>query len=102
MKKEKPEEVVSAEKEKVIATAKKTDKKIPETVVYCGPTIKGVAQQFTAYNNGIPKKLKEYAKSNLSARRLIVPLDKLVQTKKNIMIQGTIENISFNNIKGGE
>lgn len=28
------------------------------TVVYCGPSIKGVARQFTAYNNGIPEGLK--------------------------------------------
>lgn len=37
---------------------KRTTRKAAEaagTVVYCGPSIKGVAKQFTAYNNGIPE-----------------------------------------------
>ena len=29
------------------------------TVVYCGPSIPGVAKQYTAYTNGIPTALAE-------------------------------------------
>lgn len=35
-------------------------------VVYCGPSIKGVARQYTAYNNGIPEGLKQAAEKTRS------------------------------------
>ena len=41
------------------AKAKKKDTSTSGTVVYCGPTIPGVAKQFTIYNNGIPRTLAE-------------------------------------------
>ena len=46
---------------------KRTTRKAAEaagTVVYCGPSIKGVARQYTAYNNGIPEGLKQAAEKN--------------------------------------
>lgn len=48
---------------------KKTTRKAAEaagTVVYCGPSIRGVARQYTAYNNGIPQGLKEAAEKTRS------------------------------------
>lgn len=71
-------------------------------VVYCGPTIKGIAQQYSYFNNGIPKRLKEYAESHKEVERLIVPIENLIETKKNIAIQGTVENVSFMAIQRGE
>ena len=47
------------------------------TVVYCGPSIKGVAKQFTAYNNGIPEGLKAATEKNKVLAALIVPLEDL-------------------------
>ena len=40
-------------------TAKKQTKPAAEdgTLVYCGPTIPGVAKQFTSYRGGIPEAL---------------------------------------------
>ncbi|MGB8452732.1 MAG: hypothetical protein WCD89_10395 [Anaerocolumna sp.] len=73
-----------------------------ETLVYCGPTIKGIVTQFAHYNNGLPKKLNEYSQQNKAIMRLIVPIEKFVETKKNIQIIGTIENLSFNKIQKGE
>ena len=59
---------------------KKTTRKAAEaagTVVYCGPSIRGVARQYTAYNNGIPQGLKEAAEKNKILAALIVPLEEL-------------------------
>ena len=56
---------------------KRTTRKAAEaagTVVYCGPSIKGVAKQFTAYNNGIPEGLKAATEKNKVLTALIVPL----------------------------
>ena len=43
------------------------------TVVYCGPSIKGVVRQFTAYNNGIPEGLKAATEKNKVLAAMIVP-----------------------------
>ena len=59
---------------------KKTTRKAAEaagTVVYCGPSIRGVARQYTAYNNGIPQGLKEATEKNKILAALIVPLEEL-------------------------
>ena len=55
---------------------KRTTRKAAEaagTVVYCGPSIKGVAKQFTAYNNRIPEGLKAATEKNKVLAALIVP-----------------------------
>ena len=52
------------------------------TVVYCGPSIKGVAKQFTAYNNGIPEGLKAATEKNKVLTALIVPLEGLPEAMR--------------------
>lgn len=46
-------------------------------VVYCGPSIPGVANQFTTYTNGIPDSLAEAIKKTPAMGGLVVPLDQL-------------------------
>lgn len=92
---------------KAVTTAKKAEsrkKDSPEkvTVIYCGPSIKGVVQQYAHFNNGIPKRLQEYAETHKSVERLIVPIENLVETKKNIIVKGTVENVSYLAIQKGE
>lgn len=78
--------------------------KIKGTIIYCGPTIKGVVKQYASFTNGVPKKVQEYANSNKAVSRLLVPISEFIETKKNIVIKGTVENSSFNSIldKRGE
>ena len=54
------------------------------TVVYCGPSIKGVAKQFTAYNNGIPEGLKAATEKNKVLAALIVPLEDLPEAMRQL------------------
>lgn len=54
------------------------------TVVYCGPSIKGVARQYTAYNNGIPEGLKQEAEKNKILAALIVPLEDLPEAMRQL------------------
>ena len=64
---------------------KKTTRKAAEaagTVVYCGPSIRGVARQYTAYNNGIPQGLKEATEKNKILAALIVPLEELPEAMR--------------------
>ena len=67
-------------------TTKRTKKaaEAAGTVVYCGPSIKGVARQYTAYNNGIPEGLKQAAEKNKIRAALIVPLEDLPEAMRQL------------------
>ena len=67
-------------------TTKRTKKaaEAAGTVVYCGPSIKGVARQYTAYNNGIPEGLKQAAEKNKILAALIVPLEDLPEAMRHL------------------
>lgn len=54
------------------------------TVVYCGPSIKGVARQFTAYNNGIPEGMKAATEKNKVLAAMIVPLEELPEAMRQL------------------
>ena len=63
--------------------------------VYCGPTIRGVANQYTVFEGGIPAKLEELAEKNAAVKALIVPLEKFAVTRERVEREGTAENILF-------
>ena len=67
-------------------TTKRTKKaaEAAGTVVYCGPPIKGVARQFTAYNNGIPEGLKAATEKNKVLAAMIVPLEDLPEAMRQL------------------
>lgn len=58
---------------------KKTEPaEVSGTVVYCGPTIPGVANQFTNYTGGVlPKKLAEAVEKSPVMAQLVIPLESL-------------------------
>lgn len=53
------------------------------TVVYCGPTIPGVAKQFTVFQGGLPAPLAEAIKKTPAMGELIIPPERL----PNAMLQ---------------
>lgn len=53
-------------------------------VVYCGPTIPGVANQYTTYTNGIPRPLAEAIKEYPPMQGLVVTLDQLPDAMKKL------------------
>ena len=78
----------------------------PEAVVYCGPTIKGVARQFTAYNNGLPVTLQGLVDKYPLLKNLIVPVEQFAEFKKELNTPDSAVNIIFkksiSTIKGGK
>lgn len=65
-------------------------------VAYCGPTIKGIAPQYTIFVDGLPDKLKEKVEQVPLLKALIVPLDKLAEMRVKLEQDGTRENILCN------
>ena len=53
-------------------------------MVYCGPSIPGVAKQYTAYTNGIPTALAEAIVKQPAMEGLVVPLEQLPEAMKNL------------------
>ena len=54
------------------------------TRVYCGPTIPGVAKQFTFYRGGVPEALAEARKQHPVLGGLIVPLEQLPEAMEQL------------------
>ena len=53
----------------------------PEPVVYCGPSIRGVAKQYTVYLDGIPAGLQALKDKIPVTAELIVPIEQMAQTR---------------------
>ncbi len=75
-------------------TAKKT---VP--CVYCGPTVRGVAKQYTVFAGNIPESLQAFIYRHPEAKALLVEVDRFAETRKKIETAGTAEAILYNKIK---
>lgn len=67
--------------------------------VYCGPTVRGVAKQYTVYAGGIPAELEEFIQRHPEASALVVPVEKFAQTRKRLETAGTAEAMVYRKIK---
>lgn len=87
---------MSTEKKTTAAQEAQTTAETVGTVAHCGPTVKGIAPQYTVFVDGLPEKLKEKVEQVPLLNALIVPLDKLAETRVKIDQEGTRENILYN------
>lgn len=67
--------------------------------VYCGPTVRGVAKQYTVYAGGVPAELEAFLQAHRAAKTLLVPVEKFAQTRRKLETPGTAEAIVYRNIK---
>lgn len=72
---------------------------IPNPCVYCGPSVRGVARQYTTYQGGIPDPMKEFIKEHPAARGLIVPASRFAIVRKRLETRGTAESIIYKKVK---
>lgn len=72
---------------------------IPNPCVYCGPSVRGVARQYTTYQGGIPAELKEFVKAHPAARGLIVSTEKFASVRRRLETHGTAEAIIYKKVK---
>ena len=72
---------------------------IPNPCVYCGPSVRGVARQYTTYQGGIPNELKEFIKAHPAVRRLIVSTGQFASVRKRLETNGTAEAIIYKKVK---
>lgn len=53
----------------------------PETLIYCGPSLRGIAPQYTAFTGGLPEELRVQCGKTPALRALLVTPDKLAETR---------------------
>ena len=73
--------------------------KFPDPCVYCGPSVRGVARQFTVYRGGIPNVLENFLKEHPTAKRLLVSEERFAQVRARLETAGTVESILFQKLK---
>ena len=75
---------------------------LPDPCVYCGPSVKNVARQYTTYQGGgIPDALRDFIKAPPAARGLITSTGKFAAIRKRLETPGTAEAILYKTVKRG-
>lgn len=72
--------------------------KLPDPVVYCGPSVRNVARQYTVYNGGIPDALKQFIMEHPAAKGLLVSVDRFAQVRIELETKGTAKSILFKKV----
>ena len=72
---------------------------LPNPCVYCGPSVKGVARQYTTYQGGIPTALREFIKARPEALGLIVSTGKFQAMRRRLETPGTTEAKLYKAVK---
>lgn len=73
--------------------------RLPDPCVYCGPSVRGVAQQYTVYNGGVPDVMKQFVSEHPAAKGLLVSVNRFVKVRTKLETQGTAESILFNKLR---
>ena len=69
------------------------------TRVYCGPSVRNVARQYTVYAGEIPDALREFIRKHPAAGGLLVPVEKFAETRRKLEAKGTAEAVLYNKVK---
>lgn len=57
-------------------------KKKAGPVVYCGPTVRGVAKQYTVFSGGIPEALEDFSERHPEVKALLVPVEQFAENQE--------------------
>lgn len=98
-------EAVAPETVEAVGTANQKqnmERKItfPDRCVYCGPSIKGVAKQYTVYTGGnIPAPLRDFIRQHPAARGMVVAAERFAKMRERLETPGTAEALLFQQVK---
>ena len=70
----------------------------PSPCVWCGPSVKGVAAQYTVFTE-MPKQLEALVEQIPAARGLVVALDKFPQVRRALECVGSKESKWYTKVK---
>ena len=64
---------------------------LPNPCVYCGPSVRGIAQQYTVYSGALPPALEKLAEQSAAAQGLLVSLDRFPFVRRALGRSGSAE-----------
>lgn len=68
--------------------------------IYIGPTIPGVVTNGTIFKDKLPEHVEEKAAENKNIARLIIPVSDVLEAKKMLNVEGSVEYTAYKNIAG--
>lgn len=68
--------------------------------IYIGPTIPGVVTNGTIFKDKLPEHVEEKATENKNIARLIIPVSDVLEAKKRLNVEGSVEYTAYKNIAG--
>ena len=71
----------------------------PKAVIYCGPSIRNIVQQFAVFKGNIPAVLKDFSVKCPAVNQLLISAAELGKVRANLSIKGSSENVFYNQIK---
>jgi hypothetical protein len=71
----------------------------PEAQVYCGPSVRGVARQYTVYSGGLPEAVKGFIDKHPIASQLIVPVSKFPEMRTELETKGSRAMLIYNKLR---
>jgi hypothetical protein len=69
-----------------------------KALIYCGPDIRNIVQQYAVFNGDLPAEFKAHVEKCQYIKRLLVPISDLSKIKTSINEVGTSENVFYNKI----
>lgn len=78
------------------------NKKEPEkikSIIYCGPSIRNIVQQFAVFKGNIPNSLKDFAVQCPAVNQLLIPTTELGKVRADLGIKGSSKNVFYNQIQ---
>ena len=68
--------------------------------IYIGPTNPGVVTNGTIFKDKLPEHVERKAAENKNIARLIIPVSDVVEAKKRLNVEGSVEHTAYKNIAG--
>lgn len=65
--------------------------------VYIGPSISGL-KSYTVFSGALPKPIAEMAAMNDNIAGLIIPVERLQESRRNLQKRGHVLNVYFNKL----
>lgn len=72
---------------------------IPNPCVYCGPTVRGMARQYTTFQGGIPDVLRDFIQKYPEARQFLVSTARFPAMRKRLDTPGTAEAALYKRVR---
>lgn len=75
------------------------DQATNQKVVYCGPSIKGIATQYTVFTGGIPETMEKIMEKYPAMKSLMVPIDKFAETRNRLNTKESAQALIYAQIE---